>query len=109
MVIKISIDVSDFLSAALLSGSEANLHPQKLISWNVLVSIWSGSSLLRQMCGTCCWEIAFWLDLVASNQVFRNINSFIIVTRYYRPQTKFATFMFLQVSVILSTGGGGVA
>ena len=26
---------------------------------------------------------------------------------YYRPQTKFAKVMFLQVSVILSTGGGG--
>ena len=26
----------------------------------------------------------------------------------YRPQTKFAKVMFLQVSVILSTGGGGV-
>ena len=31
-----------------------------------------------------------------------------IFTFFYRPQTKFAKVMFLQVSVILSTGGGGM-
>ena len=36
-----------------------------------------------------------------------SLTVFTFLSSFYRPQTKFAKVMFLQVSVILSTGGGG--
>ena len=39
--------------------------------------------------------------------LFKYFNQDLVLYIYYRPQKKFAKVMFLQVSVILSTRGGG--
>ena len=41
--------------------------------------------------------------------LFKYFNQDLVLYIYYRPQKKFAKVMFLQVSVILSTRGGGMA
>ena len=42
------------------------------------------------------------------SSVFRKLPALAMLPYFYRPQTKFAKVMFLQVSVILSTGGACV-